>query len=99
LGRVNRYPQPWREWVEVTIQFVRPRPDSLDYPGKFVSQNQWALQSHIADAGIFVIVQVTATNTHGGDPHQRLARPRRPWPGNLFDPQISRTVQSNRSHG
>ena len=53
------------------------RTDGFDHAAKFMTEDQRLLHQHIAHAGIFVGVQITAANAGFRDANERLTRPGR----------------------
>jgi FKBP-type peptidyl-prolyl cis-trans isomerase 2 len=67
LGWVNRHPLAGHQKIALTIQVVRPRPDSFDDAAKLVAQGQRTRHHSVANAGVFVSMQIAAANAGSGN--------------------------------
>jgi hypothetical protein len=77
-----------------TFAHSRRRDSAADFDyltGRFVSQDQWVADHEIADAAVFVIVDIGSANSDGQNPEQDLPF-RRSWNWALLNSQIARRV-------
>jgi hypothetical protein len=78
------------------IGFWRPR--SLDSRGEFVPEDERTRGDDASQTAFPVIVKIGATDAHGSDAEQRLARTWHTRIRGVLDADVSRPVQASNTH-